>query len=174
MYEKEGYETTFSDALPVPPPHFDVNIPLKSLAPPEVLTASSLNNGAAVEIVFENFIRAAMVSAETVRVRADGGDLVAGIAVPTVAVIEGLAVGGGLNIATACDIRLATSDARLGSPIARTLGGCLSMRNIAALVDAVVVPKSPLPLAHALLCVFCWLEVLLELFLPCFDVGAIV
>jgi len=53
------------------------------------------------------------------------------LAVPTVAVIEGWCVGGGLAIATACDIRIATPSARLGVPIAKTLGNCLSSANIA-------------------------------------------
>ncbi|RKX31768.1 MAG: hypothetical protein DRP71_12955 [Verrucomicrobia bacterium] len=78
MYQKEGYETTFSDALPVPPPHFDVNIPLKSLAAPEVTAVNSLNNGAALEVTFANYIRAAMASPATVRVRTAGGNLVEG------------------------------------------------------------------------------------------------
>jgi enoyl-CoA hydratase len=52
---------------------------------------------------------------------------------PTVAVIEGWAVGGGLAIATACDFRLATPGTRLGVPIAKTLGNCLSLANVARL-----------------------------------------
>jgi len=56
--------------------------------------------------------------------------------VPTLAVIEGLAIGGGLGIATACDLRIATPGSRLGVPIARTLGNCLSMANYARLVAA--------------------------------------
>ena len=50
------------------------------------------------------------------------------VRVPTVAVVEGLAVGGGLAIANSCDIRIATVGARVGAPIARTLGNCLSPR----------------------------------------------
>lgn len=50
--------------------------------------------------------------------------------VPTVAVIEGWAVGGGMAIANACDLRLATPGARFGVPIARTLGNCLSNSNL--------------------------------------------
>lgn len=60
---------------------------------------------------------------------------------PTVAVIEGWAVGGGLAIATACDIRIATPAARFGVPIARTLGNCLSMANLARLVAAFGRPR---------------------------------
>ena len=55
---------------------------------------------------------------------------------PTLAVIEGWCVGGGIVIATACDIRIGTAAAKFGVPIARTLGNCLSMQNIARLVAA--------------------------------------
>jgi enoyl-CoA hydratase/carnithine racemase len=63
------------------------------------------------------------------------------LTMPTVAVIEGWCVGGGLAIATACDIRIATPGAKLGVPIARTLGNCLSMANIARLVAAFGKPR---------------------------------
>lgn len=56
------------------------------------------------------------------------------IPVPTLAVIDRIAVGGGLAIAAACDLRIATGDARLGIPIARTLGNCLSTANYARVV----------------------------------------
>ncbi len=52
---------------------------------------------------------------------------------PTVAVVEGWAVGGGLAIATTCDFRIATPASRFGVPIARTLGNCLSIANLARL-----------------------------------------
>lgn len=50
--------------------------------------------------------------------------------IPTIAVVEGWAVGGGMAIANACDIRIATPGARFGVPIARTLGNCLSAANL--------------------------------------------
>ena len=52
---------------------------------------------------------------------------------PTVAVLEGWTIGGGLAIATACDFRIATPASRFGVPIARTLGNCLSIANLARL-----------------------------------------
>ena len=54
--------------------------------------------------------------------------------VPTLAVIEGFAIGGGLAIAAACDLRIATPGSSFGVPIARTLGNCLSVANYARLV----------------------------------------
>ncbi|MBM6594021.1 enoyl-CoA hydratase-related protein [Microvirga pudoricolor] len=54
--------------------------------------------------------------------------------VPTLAVIEGWAIGGGLAIAGVCDLRIATPGSRFGIPIARTLGNCLSTENYARLV----------------------------------------
>jgi enoyl-CoA hydratase len=59
--------------------------------------------------------------------------------VPTVAAIAGACTGGGAAIAAACDIRIAAANARFGFPIARTLGNCLSMSNIARL-NALVGP----------------------------------
>lgn len=49
---------------------------------------------------------------------------------PTIALIEGLAVGSGLLIATACDFRISTPEARFGIPVAKTLGNCLSPSNL--------------------------------------------
>lgn len=60
---------------------------------------------------------------------------------PTVAVIAGWAIGGGLAIATACDFRLATPASRFGVPIARTLGNCLSVANLARLSAVFGMPR---------------------------------
>ena len=56
------------------------------------------------------------------------------LCMPSIAVIDGLAVGGGLAIASLCDFRIATPHAKFGVPIARTLGNTLSPSNIAWLV----------------------------------------
>ncbi|MBC7603559.1 MAG: enoyl-CoA hydratase/isomerase family protein [Ramlibacter sp.] len=61
--------------------------------------------------------------------------------IPTVAVVEGWCVGGGIVIATACDIRIATPTARFGVPIAKTLGNCLSATNLTRLVAAFGRPR---------------------------------
>jgi enoyl-CoA hydratase len=53
--------------------------------------------------------------------------------VPTIAAIAGACTGGGGAIAACCDLRIGTEDAKFGFPIARTLGNCLSIRNLARL-----------------------------------------
>ncbi len=53
---------------------------------------------------------------------------------PTLCVVEGWAIGGGLAIAACCDLRIATAGAKFGVPIARTLGNCLSVANYARIV----------------------------------------
>ena len=71
---------------------------------------------------------------------------------PTVAVIEGAAMGGGLVISTACDLRIVTPQAKFGVPIARTVGNCLSQANVARLVRSfgLAPAKSMLLLSQAL------------------------
>jgi enoyl-CoA hydratase/carnithine racemase len=61
---------------------------------------------------------------------------------PTVAVVDGWAIGGGLAICAACDFRVATPTASFGVPIARTLGNCLSMSNTARVVAAFGVARA--------------------------------
>ncbi len=57
------------------------------------------------------------------------------VGVPTVAAVGGACVGGGLILAAACDLRVATASARFGVPVARTLGNCLSMNTYSLLVS---------------------------------------
>jgi len=68
-------------------------------------------------------------------------DAVERIPVPTIAVIDGWAVGGGLALATACDFRICSDNTKFGAPIAKTLSNTLSSRNIARLTAALGVPR---------------------------------
>jgi enoyl-CoA hydratase len=59
------------------------------------------------------------------RVIGDALNSVAALPLPVIAVVHGLAVGGGCELAAACDVRVASTDARLGIPIGKlgvTLG----------------------------------------------------
>jgi enoyl-CoA hydratase len=56
------------------------------------------------------------------------------VAKPTIALVDGIAMGSGLVLAAVCDLRICTPAARFGVPIARTVGNCLSMANYARLV----------------------------------------
>lgn len=53
-------------------------------------------------------------------------DALAALPQVTIAAIDGVCVGGGLGIATFCDVRVATAKSKFGYPIAKTLGNALS------------------------------------------------
>ena len=55
----------------------------------------------------------------------------------TIASVAGPAVGGGCAIAVACDLRMCAETAKFGVPVARTLGNCLSVENLARLADLI-------------------------------------
>jgi len=59
------------------------------------------------------------------------------VAKPTLAQIEGVAVGAGCAIAAACDLRVATPESTFGIPIARTLGNCVTGTAFSRLVDLI-------------------------------------
>lgn len=61
----------------------------------------------------------------------------AAVTVPTVAAVQGFAVGGGMSIASVCDIRICTPDARFGYPTARTIGNCLAVQGYALLMSLI-------------------------------------
>jgi enoyl-CoA hydratase/carnithine racemase len=59
------------------------------------------------------------------------------IRVPTIAAVAGACTGGGVSIAAACDLRIGAPSARIGVPIARTLGNCISLRNVARVAEII-------------------------------------
>ena len=54
-FEKNGYQTTYSEWLPVPPPQLEVNIGMVQNAQPEVKTAKAYEDG--VEIEFSKYMK---------------------------------------------------------------------------------------------------------------------
>jgi enoyl-CoA hydratase/carnithine racemase len=60
-----------------------------------------------------------------------------GMTKPTIAMVQGDAVGGGLFMSLACDLRLAASHARFGAPVARTLGNCPAPSSVSLLAATV-------------------------------------
>ena len=49
-YEKEGYETVYSEWLPVPPPQLDVNVGMKQSTPPTVKQVRGYESGITIEM----------------------------------------------------------------------------------------------------------------------------
>jgi enoyl-CoA hydratase/carnithine racemase len=60
---------------------------------------------------------------------------------PAVAALNGHAIGGGLELALSCDLRIASEDAKLGMPPAR-LGLVYSHTGLRKFVDAIGVPRT--------------------------------
>jgi enoyl-CoA hydratase/carnithine racemase len=56
---------------------------------------------------------------------------------PTIAMVQGDAIGGGLFMALACDLRLVAEHARFGVPVARTLGNFPAPASFTRLVAAI-------------------------------------
>ncbi len=68
--EKAGYETAYSDWLPVPPPQLDINIPLVRNALPLVQAARAYEDG--VEVTFSEYMRPQSLTAERLTLVQDG------------------------------------------------------------------------------------------------------
>lgn len=69
-YEKEGYETAYSDWLPVPPPQLDVNMNLREMALPMVQSAVAYQD--AVEITFSKYMIPGTLTTDNIKVYEEG------------------------------------------------------------------------------------------------------
>ena len=63
-FEKEGYETTYSEWLPVPPPQLEVNIPMVQNKQPEVAGVHAYKDG--VEIEFDKYMQPATLNIDNI------------------------------------------------------------------------------------------------------------
>ena len=69
-YEKEGYETAYSEWLPVPPPQLDVNIGLKQSTPPTVKQMRGYESGINIEMA--KYMRPETMTTQTITVTRNG------------------------------------------------------------------------------------------------------
>lgn len=71
-FEKEGYQPTQSEWLPVPPPQMDVNIGMVQNAQPEVVSARAYEDG--VELQFSKYMDPATLNADNIYLKCKTGD----------------------------------------------------------------------------------------------------
>lgn len=74
-FEKEGYQTTYSEWLPVPPPQLEVNIAMTQLLQPAVVSGQAFSNG--VEFSFDKYMDPATLTIDNIVVTKNG-NVVAG------------------------------------------------------------------------------------------------
>ena len=72
-FEKDGYQTAYSEWLPVPPPQLEVNIALTQNKQPEVTEARAYEEG--VEVQFDKFMDIATLNPSNIYVTAGGEKL---------------------------------------------------------------------------------------------------
>ena len=68
--EKEGYETAYSEWLPVPPPQLDVNIAMKQSSAPEVKDAKAYEEG--INITFDKYMLLPLLTTDNISVVQNG------------------------------------------------------------------------------------------------------
>lgn len=66
VFEKQGYETTRSEWLPVPPPQLDVNIAMRQSVQPVVTNARAYED--AVVVTFDKYMQTDLLTADNIRV----------------------------------------------------------------------------------------------------------
>lgn len=72
-FEKDGYETVYSDWLPVPPPQLDINVPMYQSVQPEVTDARGFESG--VDFTFSKYMRPATFAEGTVTLSHNGNPI---------------------------------------------------------------------------------------------------
>ncbi|NBD28352.1 S-layer homology domain-containing protein [Paenibacillus glycinis] len=72
-YEKDGYETGYSGELDVPPPRFDVNVPLVSYQPPKIAYIKAYPGGGKLQIQFTKPVEVDSVLSDVIRVKDPSG-----------------------------------------------------------------------------------------------------
>ena len=68
-FEKDGYEPTQSEWLPVPPPQLEVNIPIVQLRQPEVTNAIAHKD--AIDITFDKYMMPSLLNTDNIFVTAN-------------------------------------------------------------------------------------------------------
>ncbi len=69
-YEKQGYETTYSDWLPVPPPQLEVNVGITQLRQPNVQKVKAYTDG--IDITFDKYMRPHTLTAASIFLTSGG------------------------------------------------------------------------------------------------------
>lgn len=69
-FEKEGYQTTYSEWLPVPPPQLEVNIAMTQNKQPEVKVARAYEDG--IEVEFDKYMQLDGLTTENIFVTKNG------------------------------------------------------------------------------------------------------
>ena len=69
-FEKEGYQTTYSEWLPVPPPQLEVNIAMTQNKQPEVKAARAYEDG--IEVEFDKYMQLDGLTTENIFVTKNG------------------------------------------------------------------------------------------------------
>lgn len=69
-FEKEGYEPTQSEWLPVPPPQLEVNIPIVQLRQPQIIEVHAYADG--VEMTFDKYMMPFYMTNENINVMQNG------------------------------------------------------------------------------------------------------
>ena len=77
-FEKAGYQTTYSEWLPVPPPQMDVNVGMVQATQPQVVSAHAYEAGetteGSVEIIFDKYMKPATLTAANIYIKGIKGE----------------------------------------------------------------------------------------------------